>query len=70
MQDLGKLLVVIGLAIVSAGIFLWSGLGKGWLGQLPGDLRIEREAFRVHLPIATCLLVSLILSVLAWVLRR
>ncbi|MCC7376440.1 MAG: DUF2905 domain-containing protein [Verrucomicrobiales bacterium] len=70
MQDLGKILVVIGLAMVGAGVLLWSGLGKTWLGRLPGDLNIERAHFSIHFPIITCLLVSLVLSVLAWWLRR
>jgi hypothetical protein len=38
MNDLGKLLVIVGLLIAVVGALLWSGLGKSWLGRLPGDI--------------------------------
>src|SRR5690242_14760911 len=41
-----------------------------WLGCLPGDLRIERENFRVYVPLVRCLLLSLVLSLAAWIMRR
>ena len=40
-----------------------------WLGRLPGDIRIERENFRFYFPLVTCLLLSLILSLVVWLIR-
>lgn len=70
MQEIGKILVILGLLIVGIGVLLWSGIGRGWLGQLPGDLHIERGHLRFHFPIVTCLVISVVLSLLAWLLRR
>ncbi|MBL9139620.1 MAG: DUF2905 domain-containing protein [Verrucomicrobiales bacterium] len=70
MQELGKMLVWIGLVILGTGVVLWSGFGRDWLGKLPGDLRIERGEFSFHFPIVTCLVISLVLTLLAWMLRR
>jgi hypothetical protein len=65
----GWLLLVLGLGI--------AGLGLVWilvpsipsLGRLPGDIRIERENFRFYFPLVTCLLLSLLLSLLVWAIR-
>jgi len=70
MQDLGKLLFVLGLVIVAVGAWLWSGRGLGWFGRLPGDISYKSGDFSVYFPIATCVLVSVVLSLLAWFLRR
>ena len=70
MQDLGKILVVIGLAAVVLGGWLWSGRGPGWLGKLPGDIAVQHGDSRFYFPITTCILVSLLLSILSWFLRR
>lgn len=70
MQDVGKLLVVVGLVITVAGLALWSGLGRGWLGHLPGDVHVNRPGFNFHLPIVTCVVISIVLSFLVWLFRR
>ncbi len=70
MNDLGKFLVVTGLLIAAVGALLWSGFGKGWLGRLPGDINYSRPNFSFHFPIVTCLLISVILSLLLWLLRK
>jgi hypothetical protein len=49
---------------------LWPWLGKLGLGRLPGDIVIERESFRLYLPITTSILVSIVLSVILWLLNR
>jgi len=61
MPDLGKLLVIIGLLIAAVGALLWSGLGRSWLGRLPGDIHYKGDNFSFHFPIVTCLLISVIL---------
>lgn len=70
MQELGKALVVLGLVVAALGLVLWSGIGRSWLGRLPGDIHVSREGFSFHFPIVTCLVVSAVLSLLAWLLRR
>jgi hypothetical protein len=70
MTELGKVLVVIGLASALVGLLLWSGFGKGWLGKLPGDINYTKENFSIHFPIVTCLLASAILTFVFWLFRR
>ena len=70
MNELGKMLVIVGLAMAAIGALLWSGFGRGWLGRLPGDINYSRDNFSIHLPLVTCLLISVILTVLMWLFRR
>lgn len=70
MQDLGKVLFVLGLVLAGVGLLLGSGFGRGWLGRLPGDIHVSRDGFGFHFPIVTCLLMSLLLSLLLWLFRR
>ena len=70
MNDLGKFLVVAGLAIAAVGLLLWSGLGKSWLGRLPGDIHYTRGNFSFSFPIVTCLILSAVLSLLLWLFRK
>jgi Protein of unknown function (DUF2905) len=68
--ELGKFLVIIGVAIVVLGVLLWSGIGAGWLGRLPGDIRIERGHSAFYFPIVTCIIISIVLSVIFSLFRR
>ena len=68
MNELGKTLVIVGLVIAGIGLLIWTG--KGWVGRLPGDLHYTKENFHFHFPIITCLLVSLVLTILLWVFRK
>ena len=70
MNDLGKFLVIAGLLTAAIGGLLWSGLGKGWLGRLPGDIHYTRGDFSLHFPIVTCLLISAVLTLLMWLFRK
>ena len=70
MNDLGKFLVIVGLLIAAAGALLWSGFGKGWLGRLPGDINYSKGDFSFHFPIVTCLIVSVVLTLLMWLFRK
>jgi hypothetical protein len=70
MQDLGKLLFIAGIVLALAGAWLWSGRGTGWLGKLPGDISYQSGDFRVYFPLTTCILLSIVLSLLAWFWRR
>jgi Protein of unknown function (DUF2905) len=68
--ELGKFLVIIGIAIVVLGIILWSGIGAGFLGKLPGDVRIERGNSVFYFPIVTCTIISIVLSLIFSLFRR
>jgi uncharacterized protein HemY len=70
MNELGKVLVVIGLMIVGIGLLLWTGIGRGWLGRLPGDIHYSKGDFSFHFPVVTCLLISLVLMVVLWLIRK
>jgi len=66
MQEAGKLLVVAGLLAAAVGAVLYFGWGPrvfGWVGRLPGDIRIERENFRFYFPLATCVVFSILLTI-------
>jgi Protein of unknown function (DUF2905) len=66
---MARFLIVLGLAILVIGL-LWPYLDKLGLGRLPGDIVIERENGRVYVPLATCVLLSLLLSLVLWVVSR
>jgi hypothetical protein len=65
----GRLLILLGLVLVAVGL-LWPLLTKLGLGRLPGDIVIERENFRLYIPLATSILISLVLSLLLWLFNR
>jgi uncharacterized protein YybS (DUF2232 family) len=70
MSELGKLLVILGLSIAAVGALLWSGLGRSWLGRLPGDIHYTKGNFTFAFPLVTCLVLSLILTFILWLLRK
>ena len=70
MSEVGKFLIIIGVAITVIGFVLWSGLAPKWLGRLPGDVRIERGNSTFYFPIVTCIIVSIVLSLVMSIFRR
>lgn len=70
MESFGKTLVFLGLALVVVGALLWTGFGRGWLGRLPGDINIERGNFGFHFPVVTCIIVSILLTIIMSFFRR
>ncbi len=64
-----RALIVLGLVIILAGI-AWPWIAKLGLGRLPGDIRLETESGGIYFPIVTCLIISIVLSLLLWFLRR
>lgn len=68
-MGIGRFLVTLGLAIALVGL-AWPWLSKLGLGRLPGDVLIERGQSRFYFPFATCLVLSVALSVLLWLFRR
>lgn len=70
MNELGKLLVIVGLTLAAVGAVLWSGFGRGWIGQLPGDFHFQRGGVGFHFPLVTCVILSLVLTLLLWFFRK
>ncbi|TMB60399.1 MAG: DUF2905 domain-containing protein [Chloroflexi bacterium] len=64
MPDVGKLLIIVGGFIVIVGLFLALGLRIPYLGKLPGDISVDRGNVHFYFPIVTCLLLSLVLTLL------
>ena len=64
------MLAMLGAVITIVGIALWSGFGAGWLGRLPGDIRIERGNTAFYFPIVTCIIISIVLTLLMSLFRR
>lgn len=69
MSDLGKWIMVAGIALVVIGALVQVG-ALSWFGRLPGDIRIERPNASFYLPLTSMILVSVVLSVLVQLLRR
>ena len=65
----GWVLLVLGLVIAGVGLVWMLAPSIPWLGRLPGDIRIERENFHFYFPLVTCLLLSLVVSLVVWVIR-
>ena len=70
MNDIGKALIVIGIALVALGALFWLGDKLPWFGRLPGDINIKREHFQFYFPVTTCLFVSVVVTLLFWLLRK
>jgi uncharacterized membrane-anchored protein YitT (DUF2179 family) len=70
MHDVGKFLMIIGAVVLLLGFILWSGLAPKWLGRLPGDIRVEREHGAFYFPIVTCIIISIVLSLIFSIFRR
>ncbi len=68
-RQIGVILVVVGMGVVLVGLLAWSG-ALGWFGRLPGDIRVERESMRVYVPITSMLIVSGVLSLVLYLVRR
>ena len=66
----GKTLIILGLILVAAGLLLHFSGRIPFLGRLPGDIRIEKENFSFYFPLGSCLLLSLVLSLLFWLFKR
>jgi hypothetical protein len=70
MRDLGRLIFIAGIILAVAGLIIWKTGGLGGLGRLPGDISIRKPNFQFYFPITTCILVSVILTLLMWLFRK
>jgi hypothetical protein len=65
----GPTIVVAGIVIVLVGLLVWAG-GLSWFGQLPGDIRIERESIHVYIPLVSMLILSAVASLVLYLVNR
>ena len=70
MPGMGRILMLMGAALLILGALLSFGPRVPWLGRLPGDIVIERDNFRFYFPIATSIVISIILTLVAAAFRR
>jgi len=71
MQQTGKFLIIAGIILIVAGFIVYfAGNKLGWLGHLPGDIRIEKENVRFYFPITTMIILSLVLSGIVYLIRK
>lgn len=70
MPELGRTLILLGIAIVVLGVLFTFGGRIPWVGNLPGDIHIERGRFSFYFPITTCLVISAVISLVLYFFRR
>ena len=64
-----RTLIVIGLVLAAIGL-AWPWLRRLPFGRLPGDIHIVREGFSFHFPIVTCIVISIVITLILWIFRR
>ena len=67
--SMGTVLIVVGLGLAVVGLLVSLG-GFGWFGRLPGDIRIERDTMRIYIPFASMILISVVLNLVFYLVRR
>ena len=70
MSDLGKMLIVFGVVVALVGVILLAAPKIPWLGKLPGDITYHGKGFTFYFPLATCILLSLVLSLILYLFRK
>ena len=70
MDGLGKTLIYFGLLLVALGLIFSFGGKIPWLGHLPGDIYIQRERFTFYFPLGTCIVISVIITLVLYLFRR
>ena len=68
-EIVARWLIIAGVVLIVVGV-AWPFLAKLGLGRLPGDIRIEREGFSFYFPLTTGLIISIVLSLILWLLRK
>ena len=66
---MSRALIVFGMVLIAAGV-LWPFISRLGLGRLPGDIAIERPGFSLYFPLMTSLIISVVLSVILWLVNR
>ena len=68
--DFGKTLVLIGLLLIIVGLFMTFGSKYLPFGKLPGDIHVQRDNFTMFIPLGSCVLISILVSLLFWLFRK
>jgi len=68
--ELGKLFVFLGILLIVIGLIVIMGNNIPFLGKLPGDITVEKKGFVFYFPVVTCIMVSIILSIIFWLFGR
>ncbi|WP_160034285.1 DUF2905 domain-containing protein [Paenibacillus sp. An7] len=69
MTNIPKLLIIAGIALIAAGV-IWMFVGRFIsIGRLPGDIHVEKGIFTFYFPVVTCIIISVLLSVISWIVR-
>jgi len=69
-SPIGRILIIIGLAVAAIGLLLTLGGKLPWFGRLPGDIQYKSENFTFYFPLATSVIVSIVLSLVLWFINR
>lgn len=70
MAPLGKMLIILGIVIVAVGVLLLIAQKIPHIGRLPGDIYVKKGPFTFYFPLTTCIIISLILTLIFWILRK
>jgi hypothetical protein len=71
MEQTGKVLIFAGIILIIAGVIIYfAGDKLGWLGHLPGDIRIVKENVRFYFPITTMIIISVVLTLIVYLIRK
>jgi uncharacterized protein HemY len=70
MPSFGKILIVTGIVLIVLGVAVLYGPKIPWLGKLPGDISIKKDNFTFYFPIATSIIISILLSLVFWIFRK
>jgi len=70
MVSFGRALILLGILLAVVGAILSAGIKIPWLGQLPGDIYVRKENFSFYFPLTTCLILSLIITLVLYLFRR
>jgi formate hydrogenlyase subunit 3/multisubunit Na+/H+ antiporter MnhD subunit len=70
MPEFGRTLIILGIAIIALGVLFTFGGRIPWLGHLPGDIYVQRDRFSFYFPITTCVVISILISLVLYLFRR
>jgi len=70
LSSLGKILIIFGICIAVLGLIMILGDKIPWIGRLPGDIIIKRDKFTIYFPFMTCIIISLLLTLIFTLLRK
>jgi len=67
---MGRILILVGIALILVGLLMTIGNDIPWIGKLPGDIIIKKDHFSFYFPLTSCIIVSVILTLLLYIFRR